>query len=46
LGELMDEVVDRAGEAAGDAVSRRMEDVPREGDFQRYVSAKEGPRRS
>ena len=43
LGELKEEVVERAGEAEGDELRRV--DVPREGDFQRYFSAKEGPRR-
>jgi hypothetical protein len=46
MGELTEEDVERAGEAAGDAPSLRMEDVPREGDFQRYFSANEGPRRN
>lgn len=46
MGELNEDVVESAGDAPGDAVSRRMDDVPREGDFQRYFSAKEGPRRS
>jgi hypothetical protein len=44
LGELKAEVVESAGEAPGDEVLR-MDDVPSEGDFQRYFSAKEGPRR-
>lgn len=46
LGELKDELVDKAGEAPGEAPLRRIEEVPSEGDFQRYFSAKEGPRRS
>jgi hypothetical protein len=46
LGELNDEVVESAGDAPGEAVSRRMDDVPSEGDFQRNFSANEGPRRS
>lgn len=46
MGDLMEAEDERAGEAPGDAPSLRMDDVPREGDFQRYFSAKEGPLRS